>query len=71
MGKQRVKFTFPTEKIKEPIIYQLGRDFSIVTNIRRADIREEVGWVVTMLKAARPWGMKSWSSLAGACRTMW
>ncbi len=43
MGKQRVKFTFPTEKIKEPIIYQLGRDFSIVTNIRRADVGEEVG----------------------------
>jgi len=49
MGKQRVKFTFPTEKIKEPIIYQLGRDFNIVTNIRRADIREEMGWVVLEL----------------------
>ena len=49
MGKQRIKFTFPTELVKEPIIYQLGRDFSIVTNIRRADVREDVGWVVLEL----------------------
>ena len=49
MGKQRVKFSFPTEKVKEPIIYQLGRDFDIVTNIRRADVREDMGWVVLEL----------------------
>ena len=49
MGKQRVKFTFPTEMVKEPIIYNLGRDFSIITNIRRADVREDMGWVVLEL----------------------
>jgi len=49
MGKQRVKFTFPTEMVKEPIIYNLGRDFKIVTNIRRADVREDMGWVVLEL----------------------
>ena len=49
MAKQRVMFTFPTHLIKEPIIYQLGRDFQVVTNIRRADIREDMGWVVLEL----------------------
>ena len=49
MGKQRVKFTFPTEMVKEPIIYSLGRDFNVVTNIRRADVREDMGWVVLEL----------------------
>ena len=49
MGKQRVMFTFPTHLIKEPIIYQLGHDFQVVTNIRRADIREDIGWVVLEL----------------------
>lgn len=49
MGKQRVKFSFPTEMVKEPVIYQLGRDFEIVTNIRRADVREDIGWVVLEL----------------------
>ena len=50
MGKQRVKFTFPTEMVKEPIIYNLGRDFKIITNIRRADVREDMGWVVLELE---------------------
>lgn len=49
MGKQRVKFTFPTKLVKEPIIYYLGRDFNVVTNIRRADVGENVGWVVLEL----------------------
>ena len=49
MGKQRVKFTFPTEMVKEPVIYRLGRDFNVVTNIRRADVREDMGWVVVEL----------------------
>ena len=49
MGKQRVKFTFVDELVKEPIIYRLGRDFDIVTNIRRADVQEEMGWVVLEL----------------------
>jgi len=49
MGKQRVKFSFSAEMIKEPVIYQLGRDFKIVTNIRRADVGDEMGWVVLEL----------------------
>ena len=50
MGKQRVKFTFPTDLVKEPIIFLLGRDFDLVTNIRRADVREDMGWVVLELE---------------------
>ncbi len=50
MAKQRVKFTFAEELIKEPIIWQLGRDFDLVTNIRRADVTEDRGWVVLELE---------------------
>ena len=50
MIRKRVKFTFPQEKITEPVIYQLGRKFEIVTNIRRADVRDDMGWVVLELK---------------------
>lgn len=46
MAKQRVKFTFPPELIKEPVIWKLGRQFDLVTNIRRADVTEDRGWVV-------------------------
>ena len=49
MGKQRVKFSFPEDMVKEPVIYKLGHDFKIVTSIRRADVREDTGWVVLEL----------------------
>jgi len=43
-------FTFPPELIAEPIIYRLGRQFNVVTNIRRADVSEDKGWVVLELE---------------------
>jgi hypothetical protein len=46
MAKQRVKFTFVSELITLPIIYELGKNFSLVTNIRRADVTEDRGWVI-------------------------
>ena len=49
MGKQRVKFTFEETLVKEPVIYELGRKFKIVTNIRRAEVGETLGWVVLEL----------------------
>ncbi|MBE3110377.1 MAG: NIL domain-containing protein [Acidobacteria bacterium] len=50
MARQRVKFTFPQELIKEPIIHELGRDFNLITNIRRADVTEDRGWVILELE---------------------
>ena len=52
MARRRVKFTFPTQLVTEPIIYELGHRFKIVTNIRRADVREDMGWVVLELEGA-------------------
>jgi ABC-type methionine transport system ATPase subunit len=50
MAKQRVKFTFPQDLIKEPIIHELGRSFNLTTNIRRADVTEDRGWVILELE---------------------
>jgi ABC-type methionine transport system ATPase subunit len=47
---KRVKFTYEQEKIKQPIIYHLGHKFKIITNVRRADVREDMGWVVLELE---------------------
>ncbi len=52
MAKKQVMFTFPQELIKEPIIYNLGQQFKVVTNIRRADVSENKGWVVLELVGA-------------------
>ena len=50
MAKRQVMFTFPRELIRESIIYTLSHQFKVVTNIRRADISEEKGWVVLELE---------------------
>lgn len=50
MVKPAAKFTFPPELNKEPIIYSLGQRFRVVTNIRRADINGDKGWVVLELE---------------------
>ena len=50
MVKRRLTFTFPPELIREPIIYNLGHQFNIVTNINLADISEDIGWVVLELE---------------------
>ena len=52
MGRQRVKFTFEENLVKQPVIYELGRKFKLVTNIRRADVGEDVGWVILELDGA-------------------
>jgi ABC-type methionine transport system ATPase subunit len=52
MAKKQVMFTFPEKLIKEPIIFNLSRQFNVVTNIRRADITEKKGWVVLELEGA-------------------
>lgn len=46
MAKQRLHLTFPENLIQEPVIYNLGRKFDIVTNIRRANVEDKVGWVI-------------------------
>lgn len=45
MSNMRFHIRFPEEKIKEPVIYQIGREFKVVTNVRRADVRETTGWM--------------------------
>lgn len=50
MAKKQVMFTFPEELIKEPVIYKLGQQYKVMTNIRRADVSERRGWVVLELE---------------------
>ena len=50
MAIRRLKLTFPTDLIKEPVIYLLGQKFEVITNIRMADVDEKTGWVVLELE---------------------
>ncbi len=50
MAKRRIVFTFGTEVAAEPIIYNLGLHFRLVTNIRRANMTEDGGWIEVELE---------------------
>ncbi len=37
---------FSPELVGEPVIHRLGHQFALITNIRRADVSRDEGWVV-------------------------
>lgn len=47
--REKVYLTYPTELIKEPLIYLVGKRFEVVTNIRGANISETMGLVALEL----------------------
>jgi ABC-type methionine transport system ATPase subunit len=49
MVKRRVRLTFPEELYSEPIIYNIGQQFNLVTNICQADLMGDQGWVILEL----------------------
>lgn len=50
MAVRRVRLTFPETLIKEPVIYLLGKEYQVITNVRMADVDEHTGWVVLELE---------------------
>jgi ABC-type methionine transport system ATPase subunit len=63
----RVKLTFPEHLIKQPLMGRLVREFDVLPNIRRANIEDEVGWIVCEL-AGEPASVEkalAWLSEAG------
>lgn len=49
MARRRVILTFTPETSSQPIIYNLGQQFNIVTNIRQAEASEDRGWIALEL----------------------
>jgi ABC-type methionine transport system ATPase subunit len=52
MDRLRVRLTFPPDLIQQPILYRLVKDFDIIINVRRADVKADYGWVVLELDAS-------------------
>ena len=50
MSKLRVTFTYPVDVVQEPVIWLLSQNFEVKTNIRRADVQENLGWVTLELE---------------------
>lgn len=49
--RMRLRLTFPAHLVQEPIVYRLVKDFDIVINIRRAEVKADYGWVALELEA--------------------
>ena len=45
MGQRLLRLTFTAENVSEPIVYRMGREFALATNIRRANVTGDHGWV--------------------------
>ena len=46
MPIKQIRLKFQTNLISEPVIYQLGHKFKVITNIKRANVRQDTGWVI-------------------------
>jgi len=44
-ARRRLRLTFPSDLIHEPIIYRLAREFDIVVTVRRAEVTSDHGSV--------------------------
>jgi ABC-type methionine transport system ATPase subunit len=51
--KQRLWLMFPTKLITRPVLWELGRKFEIVTNVRQASVTDEIGLVSLSLEGER------------------
>jgi ABC-type methionine transport system ATPase subunit len=44
---------FPTKLVTRPVLWELGQQFAIVTNVRQASVTDEVGIVSLSLEGER------------------
>lgn len=54
MARRRVYLTYLGDVMKEPLIYELGHKFKIVTNVRGATIKNDIGLVTLELTGDDP-----------------
>ena len=51
--KEKIYLTYPVRLIKEPLIYELGMQFALRTNIRGANVSETMGLVALEVEGTR------------------
>ena len=52
--KSRLWLMFQPKQVTEPVVFELGKKFAVVTNIRQASVNEEIGLVSIELEGERP-----------------
>lgn len=51
--KEKIYLTYPVQLIKEPLIYELGAQFALRTNIRGANVSDTMGLVALEVEGRR------------------
>ncbi len=51
--KTRLWLMYPPQKITRPILWELGKKFDVITNIRQASVTDEIGIVCLELDGKR------------------
>ena len=52
MATRRVTLVFPPERVQEPVVFNMAKQFNIMPNIRRARVTETVGEMTLELEGA-------------------
>jgi hypothetical protein len=52
VAKRQLELIYPSNLIKEPVIYQMAKTIDVVFNIRRAKVTAKTGEIVLELEAA-------------------
>ena len=51
--KQRLWLMYPAKLITRPVIWELGHQFNVVTNVRQASVTDEIGIVCLEIEGKR------------------
>ena len=51
--RQRLWLMYPVKLITNPVVWELGHKFSIVTNVRQASVTDEIGIVCLEISGPR------------------
>ncbi len=51
--KDRYHLTFPRERVAEPVMCEVAKQFDVVFSIRRASVDVEAGWMDLQLEGTR------------------
>ncbi len=49
MAKKVIRLNFLDELVQEPVVYRVGHEFEVVTNIFRAAVGEKDSWIILEL----------------------
>ena len=52
--KSRLWLMFQPKLVTQPVVFELGKKFAVVTNIRQASVDEEIGVVSIEMEGERP-----------------